>query len=401
MKNSANRYKPIPILDSKFDLDSMSIASPDCDAKESELNAVYAFLASYDGSTPTVNSYRRELERLLQWTWHVQSTSLFELNRTDIELFIKFCVSPPLSWIGFKNVSRFIDKHGARSPNKDCRPFVFKQPKNNDSVELDKKHYKPSQASIKAIFTCLSSFYQYLYEEKLVESNPVKLIRQKSKFLKTDQNESPVRRLSPLQWDYVFQTAEKMASDSPCEHERTLFVLTCLFAMYLRISELVADERSEPVMGDFQKDLDGNWWFNVTGKGNKDRSITVSDDMLRALKRYRKARDLSPLPLPNEQICLVPKLRGIGPLTSARQIRLIVQSCFDAAFATMKGDGLAADADELRVATVHWLRHTGISEDVKFRPREHVRDDAGHATMATTDRYIDSDKRERHQSGKL
>ena len=123
--------------------------------------------------------------------------------------------------------------------------------------------------------------------------------------------------------------------------------------------------------------------------------------MLRALKRYRKARDLSPLPLPNEQICLVPKLRGIGPLTSARQIRLIVQSCFDAAFATMKGDGLAADADELRVATVHWLRHTGISEDVKFRPREHVRDDAGHATMATTDRYIDSDKRERHQSGKL
>jgi hypothetical protein len=49
---------------------------------------------------------------------------------------------------------------------------------------------------------------------------------------------------------------------------------------------------------------------------------------------------------------------------------------------------------------VHWLRHTGISEDVKIRPREHVRDDAGHASMATTDRYIESDRRERHASAR-
>jgi hypothetical protein len=66
----------------------------------------------------------------------------------------------------------------------------------------------------------------------------------------------------------------------------------------------------------------------------------------------------------------------------------------------MREDGLLSDAKELEAATVHWLRHTGISEDVKVRPREHVRDDAGHASMATTDRYIDSDLRERHFSGK-
>ena len=61
---------------------------------------------------------------------------------------------------------------------------------------------------------------------------------------------------------------------------------------------------------------------------------------------------------------------------------------------------LEEDAKELKVATVNWLRHTGISEDVKTRPREHVRDDAGHASMQTTDRYIESDLRERHASGK-
>lgn len=51
-------------------------------------------------------------------------------------------------------------------------------------------------------------------------------------------------------------------------------------------------------------------------------------------------------------------------------------------------------------ATVHWLRHTGISDDVKHRPREHVRDDAGHGSGAITDKYIDVDLKERHHSAK-
>jgi hypothetical protein len=52
------------------------------------------------------------------------------------------------------------------------------------------------------------------------------------------------------------------------------------------------------------------------------------------------------------------------------------------------------------VATVHWLRHTGISDDVKIRPREHVRDDAGHSSSAITDKYIDIELRERHRSAR-
>ncbi|OUS09035.1 hypothetical protein A9Q81_00360 [Gammaproteobacteria bacterium 42_54_T18] len=66
----------------------------------------------------------------------------------------------------------------------------------------------------------------------------------------------------------------------------------------------------------------------------------------------------------------------------------------------MVKDGLEEDATELRSATVHWLRHTGISDDVQLRPREHVRGDAGHASAQTTERYIDVEDRERHASGK-
>lgn len=58
------------------------------------------------------------------------------------------------------------------------------------------------------------------------------------------------------------------------------------------------------------------------------------------------------------------------------------------------------EAELLRSATVHWLRHSGISEDVKVRPREHVRDDAGHSSGAITDRYIDVELKARAKSAK-
>ncbi len=105
--------------------------------------------------------------------------------------------------------------------------------------------------------------------------------------------------------------------------------------------------------------------------------------------------------MPNEASPLLPKLRGKGPVTDSRGVRRIVQGCFDKSYARMRTDGLDdSDAAELKDATVHWLRHTGISEDVQNRPREHVRDDAGHSSMATTDRYIESNQRERHATGR-
>jgi len=366
-----------------------------------DLEFALKFLYSYNGSTATFNSYRRDLERLLQWCWRIEQTSLLNLKREHIEDFIRFCFDPPKAWIGIKNVARFKNKNGKRSANDEWRPFVVSVSKSEHSnhIVADANQFCPSQAAIKGIFTALSSFYEYLIQENLVASNPVALIKQKSKFIRKDQLKPIVRRISTLQWDYVLETAELMAASDP-EHERTLFIMNCLFAMYLRISELVADERSMPVMSDFRKDQDNNWWFDVTGKGNKNRSITVCDDMLKALKRYRKHLGLPELPAYSEQVPLISKAIGKGSITSTRHIRRIVQQCFDAAYDRMKKDGLKADAIELKTATVHWLRHTGISEDVKFRPREHVRDDAGHASMATTDRYIDSDLRERHESGR-
>ncbi|MDA9909226.1 site-specific integrase [Gammaproteobacteria bacterium] len=350
------------------------------------------FLYSYRGSPDTFSTYRREIEHFLHWCWLIAKKSLKSCRREDIEAYVEFAKNPPKSWIGDKNVSRFVDKGGERVPNPEWRPYVLQ--KNTTQAP-----YFLSQSGIQSIFAVLSSFCNFLIQEEYLEFNPVAQIRQKGKFLRKTQSSKPIRRLSQLQWTYVLETAEKMAQKEQL-HERTLFIMNALFGMYLRISELVDTERWTPKMGDFERDLEGNWWFRTVGKGNKERQISVSDSMLEALKRYRQARGLSDLPSPGEYTPLVHKARGQGGIASTRQIRGIVQACFDQAEISMRNDGFVEEATQLTAATVHWLRHTGISEDVKHRPREHVRDDAGHGSSAITDRYIDVELGERHASAR-
>src|SRR5260363_21909 len=290
---------------------------------------------------------------------------------------------------------------GTRVPNSDWRPFVATVAKaaHGRGQRPQLEDYALSPKALAGIFATTGRFYQFLIQEGYTEVNPLLMIRQKSRYFQRIQGKGKIRRLSELQWHYVIETAEIMAQESP-QHERTLFIMTALYALYLRISELAASTRWIPKMGDFYCDADGLWWFVTVGKGNKERQITVSDTMLAALRRYRRFLDLPALPSPRDQHPLIPKRLGKGPITSTSQIRVIVQDCFDRAKARLEADGFQDEAEALSEATVHWLRHTGISEDVKHRPREHVRDDAGHSSSAITDQYIDIELRARHASGR-
>lgn len=360
------------------------------------------FLKSYTGSQGTFNSYRREAERLLQWSWLIKNTTLDQLKRSDLEDYIQFCQNPPNSWISIKKVPRFLDQNDQRIPNQAWRPFVVSVSKSakktGQTAQID--HFCLSQGAIQEIFAILSTLFNFLIAEDYLLSNPVALIRQKSKFIRKRQENTPIRRLSLLQWDAVFQAATSLAELSPTKHERTLFMLSLLFGLYLRISELAASERWIPSMNDFSKDSHGHWWFTTVGKGNKERQVAVSEAVLDSLVRWRLFLGLTPLPSPADNSPLLPKIRGNGPLADTAPIRRIIQLCFDLAAEQLRIRGLTEEADHLSTATVHWLRHTGISEDVKIRPREHVRDDAGHSSGATTDRYIDVEKQARYESAR-
>jgi len=361
-----------------------------------------SFLQAYVGSMDTFNAYRRDIERLLHWTWHIAQKTLTELKREDIEQFLLFCQKPPIAWIGTSKTPRFKVANGERLPNPNWRPFLVTISKSarKKGQELDKSAYSASNTAIKEIMAITSSFFQYLLIEEYVLSNPVALIRQKSRFVQKRQDHTKVRRLSTDQWNAILDTVTEMAEAQPQKHERTLFIISALYGMYLRISELAASDRWTPSMNDFHKDHDGLWWFTTVGKGNKERQIAVSDSMLGALKRWRKYRGLSALPTPADETPLIPLHRGVGAVRNSTHIRHMLQACFDLTVANLVEQGKSEQAEDIMDATVHWLRHTGISDDVKTRPREHVRDDAGHSSGAITDRYIDVGLKERHKSAK-
>ncbi len=57
------------------------------------------------------------------------------------------------------------------------------------------------------------------------------------------QLHTTVRRLSTQQWQTFIDTAEQLADEDPVNQERTLFMISALYGMYQRISELGASDR--------------------------------------------------------------------------------------------------------------------------------------------------------------
>src|SRR3990167_2776844 len=359
------------------------------------------FLKSYTNSSDTFTAYRREVERLLNWGWLICKKPLRELSRNDIRDYLEFIHAPPANWISVKISHRFItNEKGERISNKTWKPFVVKISKNARRLghEPDKSQHKLGNKSIEAVFAILGSLFNYLQQEEYLDSNPITLIRKKKGYIQRQQTQKVTRRLSRLQWHYVITTSEQMVTENS-RHERTLFLMSAFYLLGLRISELAYGEERCAEMGNFAPDKRGLWWYTTVGKGNKIRDVAVPDELLTALKRYREHLGLTPLPHRGDSTPLITKVKGKSGL-GTRQIRNIVQTVFDQAVNNLRSAGKSDEADDLAAATVHWLRHTAISTEVEYRPREHIRDDVGHENPATMDKYIDTDRLARHQSAK-
>ena len=360
--------------------------------------AVRGFLKSYAGNEPTFNSYRTHVERLLLWALLVARKPLLEMRRRDAEAFMEFCLRPPRDWIGPMVRSRFVRIGGRRKlesdtyvVNEDWRPFSITVPKRNraltDSIieDADNRPYRMSQGSVAQVFAVCGSFFQHAIDEGLTEVNPFRAVKQKSIYKQRNTLDVSGRSLTQLQWSYVIETAERMADEEPEVHERTLFILATLFAMYLRVSDLVGRDNWEPSMGDFRRDTTGNWWFHVVGKGNKAAKISVRDDYIQTyLTRYRRYLGLPALPSPHETHPLLATLKGRAGL-SDRHLRLLLQEVFDRALQRMVDEGWSNDeVDHLRSASLHWLRHTSATFDAPHRDMKDLQADLRHNSLSTT-----------------
>lgn len=379
------------------------------DIPEVSSDFLYAqsFLKSYSRkNAATYTSYRNEIERLLLWSWTTRRASIVAVKRADLEQYFDFVHKPPKQWVAAAVHSRFKLASGAHTANPLWRPFVVKIAKqdhrsaqeNGIHTTVRRDGHRLSNEAMKLCFSALSCFYDYLTDENYAFGNPIPAIRKQSPYLIKGATQKEIKRLSDSQWSYVLKTAQR-AADEHEDAERALFILAMLKTLYLRVSELSERPNWRPTWQHFWSDNAGNSWFKVLGKGNKIRDISVPNALLPYIQRYRSVRQLNDFSF-GENSSLVTKNRGAGGMTS-RQLRRIVQSSFDAAYQHMIEQDVGGDAEALRVATTHWLRHTGASQDIATRPLKHMADDLGHASMGTTDKvYIQSDMKERAGSGR-
>lgn len=378
--------------------------------------AVRSFLRSYEGNTGTFNSYRTHVERLLLWSMLEAHKPLLSLTRQDGERFMEFCIQPPSSWIGPVVKSRFQRRGGRKAAptdtyevNPQWRPFFHTVSKRDVKLAQEKNQpvelqpYKMAQDSIAQIFAVCGSFFQFATDEGLTTlANPIRAIKQKSKYKQRETIVQNGRSLTPLQWNFVLETAKQMADLEPEKYERTLFIIATIFSMYLRISDLVGRENWTPQMKDFKKDGSGNWWFHVIGKGNKSAKISVKDEYMNVwMKRYRLYMKMTPAPSHDDRKPLLQTVTGRAGLSEGH-IRMLVQEVFDKALERMKAENRIDDEiDSLRSASLHWLRHTSATFDAKIRDMKDLQADLRHESLSTTtDTYYNSLDEQRHKSNK-
>lgn len=358
-----------------------------CTSLPESYQQVRLFLLSYQYSKDTYNTYRREVERYCQWVWFMKKQDLCDIDRHSFLEYIDFFHQPPPSWVARQHYPRMKCVGGEMQPNDDWRPFVSKG-----------ERKQASQPAVKSMLACLSTFYTFLLHEGVVLQNPIQMLNQKRQLIGIVKGHKIKRRLSQVQWNYMVDQIRVLADNQP-RFERHLYIMSLFFLLGLRISEIATIDKQTKTMNLFYQDKERRWWFEAHGKGNKQRDVAVPDAMIESLERFRMSIGLFPMPMPTELTPLVPKEKGAGGL-GARQIRFLMREVFDIAIALLKKDGLQSEADALNQATVHWLRHTAISEDVLHRPFEDVRDDVGHENIATTSLYVDVVDAKRHASAK-
>ncbi|MEZ2354603.1 tyrosine-type recombinase/integrase [Caballeronia sp. RCC_10] len=354
-------------------------------AADNDLNAIRAWLSRFVNTKTTFENYRKEAERLLLWSVVVLGKPLSSLTHEDCLRYQQFLADP-------QPATTWVSGGGRKHPRSDARWRPFYGPLSPSSQR---------QATV-----ILNAMFSWLVQAGYLAGNPLSLSRQRTR------HAAPriTRYLEPSVWQQVkdfIATMPKQTDREKAHAYRARWLLTLLYLGGLRIAEVGAN-----TMGQFfvRRDADGalRWWLTIHGKGDKQRLVPATREMMMELSRYRQYLGLSALPSPSEDTPLVLPIGATAsnegtetcaPLTRAA-LHAVVKSVFSGAAARLRERDAdeSARADLLEKASAHWLRHSAGSHmaDRKVDLRT-VRDNLGHASLTTTSVYLHVDDDRRHQ----
>ncbi len=340
-------------------------------------SAVLAWLARYVDSPATLASYRKEAERLLMWCVLQQRKALSDLSHEDLLVYQHFLANPQPAeqWVMAPG-----QKPGRSSPA--WRPFAGPL----------------SSASQRQALSILNSMFNWLVEAGYLSGNPLALSRRKAR------TRAPrVSRFLPQEhWQEVKATIEQMPTGTTREKAhaaRCRWMFSVLYLGGLRVTEL-CDAGMCDVFSRRSADGKERWWLEVTGKGDKTRLVPATEELMHELMRYRESARLSPLPTAGDQAPLLLPLIGPAKPMARSAVHEIVKEVVRATARRLREQGAVFEeaAVHIEQASTHWLRHTAGSHLSDAADIKVVRDNLGHANIATTSIYVHSEDDARHDA---
>jgi integrase/recombinase XerD len=322
--------------------------------------AVLAWLARYVDSPNTLASARREAERLLLWAVTERGVPLSSLTHEDLLIYRRFLADP-----------------------------------------------QPAERWVMArqSMTVLNSLLAWLVEAGYLAGNPLSLSKRRRKAAAP----RVTRFLEADLWTAVRETILTLPQETPREravYARARWLFSLFFLAGLRISEVVGNGMGDFFMRSDAKTGEPRWWLQALGKGDKERLVPATTELMVELMAYRRSLELSDLPDHGEPSPLLfpvawRRSKHPAPGWPEQMTRSAVHGVVKAVFAAAADRWLEAgrgqeQAEKLKAASAHWMRHTAgsnLADEVDLR---HVRDTLGHVSLTTTSIYVHGEDDARH-----
>ncbi len=328
-----------------------------------------------DVLSATQRAYRKEAERLILWATLERMKPMSSLSVEDAIAYREFLAAPPAEWCGHRHHQRW-------SPL-----------------------WRPLEGPISAggqrhALTILKSLYDFLISQGYLTGNPFAAVakpRQLSRPLGSN------RTLSMQQWDHLDRLLDEMSTTEPARRLRRAIRL--IYATGLRLDEVtrVSVDELYALSTDAEQGSPGqSWMLAVTGKGERTRDVPVPqfiiDDLQDELERNGYERNIKAMS--NAGVKLLarfdPKLPAPAPWAASSLYKAIVN------FVQVAAKGMEGpDAERLKHATTHWLRHSHASHALQGRagrppvPIQVIQNNLGHASVGTTSGYLTTEREER------
>jgi site-specific recombinase XerD len=315
--------------------------------------------------SPTVRSYRKEAERLVLWAILVRKKPISSLDVGDANAYLSFLQSPPPDWCGARHHQRW-------SPL--WRPLEGPL----------------SEASLGRSHSILKSLYAFLQTQSYSMGNPfaaVSLPRESGRGLGSK------RTLTASQWKAV---EEGLKIDRSASGRRVDRAVRMLYATGLRLSELTAAKFGDLECVVIPGAAALGWLVTVVGKGKKIRQVPVPVGLVEELRDELRLAGLSddPMEAANAPLPLLAAFgEGVEAWGSSGLYKAIKK-----ALSRIADKLVGADAEQVRSASPHWLRHSHASHalnggpDREPVPLQIVQNNLGHASVGTTSVYLTTER---------